>query len=249
MVETDNAESHVDNNADITISCVTMGNSRASDYGLVTIDGRGRIVQFSEKPKGADLKAMQTDTTLLGLSPQEALKSPYIASMEVYIFKTEVLLKLLRWRFPASNDFGSEIIPAAVEEHDVQVPKSECYDPKTPFYPSPRHLPPTKIDKCRIKAALISHGCFLRECTVQHLVIGECSRLDSGVELQGTVMLGTDYYQTETEIASLPADGNDVIIANKDGVEEADRPDEGFYIRSGITIIAEKATIKNGTVI
>ncbi|XP_039006326.1 glucose-1-phosphate adenylyltransferase large subunit 1-like [Hibiscus syriacus] len=121
MVETDNAESHVDNNADITISCVTMGNSRASDYGLVTIDGRGRIVQFSEKPKGADLKAMQTDTTLLGLSPQEALKSPYIASMEVYIFKTEVLLKLLRWRFPASNDFGSEIIPAAVEEHDVQV--------------------------------------------------------------------------------------------------------------------------------
>ncbi|GMI88166.1 hypothetical protein like AT4G39210 [Hibiscus trionum] len=293
-------QSHVDNNADITISCVTMNNSRASDYGLVKIDGRGRIIQFSEKPKGADLKAMQTDTTLLGLSPQEALKSPYIASMGVYIFKTEVLLKLLRWRFPASNDFGSEIIPAAVEEHDVQayifkdywedigtikafyeanialteeVPKFEFYDPKTPFYTSPRYLPPTKIDKCRIKDALISHGCFLRECTVQHSVIGERSRLDSGVELQDSVMLGADYYQTETEIASLLADGRvpigighntkirnciidknarigkDVIIANKDGVEEADRPDEGFYIRSGITVIAEKATIKNGTVI
>ncbi|KAK8568092.1 hypothetical protein V6N12_006656 [Hibiscus sabdariffa] len=290
-------QSHVDNNSDITISCVTMNNSRASDYGLVKIDGRGRIVQFSEKPKGADLKAMQTDTTLLGLSPQEALKFPYIASMGVYIFKTEVLLKLLRWRFPASNDFGSEIIPAAIEEHDVQayvfkdywedigtikafyeanialteeVPKFEFYDPKTPFYTSPQYLPPTKIDKCRIKDALISHGCFLRECTIQHSVIGERSRLDTGVELQDTVMLGADYYQTETEIASLLADGKvpigighntkirnciidknakigkDVIIANTDGVEEADRPDEGFYIRSGITVIVEKATIKNG---
>lgn len=63
----------------------------------------------------------QADTSLLGLSKQDAMKSPYIASMGVYAFKTEILLKLLRWRYPTSNDFGSEIIPAAVEEHDVQV--------------------------------------------------------------------------------------------------------------------------------
>ncbi|TYH85495.1 hypothetical protein ES332_D02G270600v1 [Gossypium tomentosum] len=293
-------QSHVDNNADITISCVPVDNSRASDYGLVKMDGRGRIVQFAEKPKGADLKAMQTDTTLLGLSPQEAMKSPYIASMGVYVFRTDVLLKLLRWRYPTSNDFGSEIIPAAVMEHDVQAyifkdywedigtirsfyeanlalteefPRFEFYDPKTPFYTSPRYLPPTKIDKCRIKDAIISHGCFLRECSVQHSIVGERSRLDYGVELQDTVMLGADYYQTEPEIASLLAEGKvpigigrnskirnciidknakigkDVVIVNKDGVEEADRPEEGFYIRSGLTIIMEKATIADGTVI
>jgi hypothetical protein len=33
------------------------------------------------------------------------------------------------------------------------------------------------------------------------------------------------------------------------GVQEADREEEGFYIRSGITIISEKATIEDGTVI
>lgn len=33
------------------------------------------------------------------------------------------------------------------------------------------------------------------------------------------------------------------------GVEEADRPEQGFYIRSGITVILEKATIEDGTVI
>ena len=63
----------------------------------------------------------QVDTPFLGLSPQDALKSPYIASMGVYVFKTDVLLNLLKWRYPTSNDFGSEIIPSAVREHNVQV--------------------------------------------------------------------------------------------------------------------------------
>ncbi|KAI4298328.1 hypothetical protein L6164_031902 [Bauhinia variegata] len=293
-------QSHVDRNADITISCAAVGDSRASDYGLVKVDGSGRVIQFSEKPMGADLKEMQVDTSFVGLSPQDALKLPYIASMGVYVFKTDVLLKLLKWRYPKANDFGSEIIPAALKENDVQAyffrdywedigtiksfyeanlalaeenPKFEFYDPKTPIYTSPGFLPPTKIDNCRIVDAIISHGCFLRECTVQHSVVGERSRLDYGVELQDTVMMGADYYQTELEIASLLAEGKvpigigsntkirnciidknakigkDVIIINKDGVQEADKPEEGFYIRSGITVIMEKATIEDGTVI
>ena len=32
--------------------------SRASDFGLMKIDDTGRVVSFSEKPKGDDLKAM-----------------------------------------------------------------------------------------------------------------------------------------------------------------------------------------------
>ncbi|XP_050233695.1 glucose-1-phosphate adenylyltransferase large subunit 1 [Mercurialis annua] len=296
----DFVQHHVDSNADITISCAPVGESRASDYGLVNIDSRGRITHFAEKPVGAELRSMQADTTNLGLSPQDAVKSPYIASMGVYVFRTEILLKLLRWRFPTSNDFGSEIIPAAVMEHNVQAyvfrdywedigtiksfyeanlaltvepPKFEFYDTKTPFYTSPRFLPPTKIDKSRIVDAIISHGCFLRECNIQHSVVGERSRLDYGVELKDTVMLGADCYQTEAEIASLLADGKvpigvgsntkiknciidknakigkDVLIVNKAGVQEADRPEEGFYIRSGITIVMEKATIEDGKVI
>lgn len=63
----------------------------------------------------------QVDTSFIGLSHQDALRLPYIASMGVYVFKTDVLLKLLKWRYPTSNDFGSEIIPASVREHNVQV--------------------------------------------------------------------------------------------------------------------------------
>ncbi|XP_050889832.1 glucose-1-phosphate adenylyltransferase large subunit 1 [Lathyrus oleraceus] len=227
-------QSHIDKNADITVSCAAVGDSRASDFRLVKVDIRGRIIQFSEKPKGADLKAMQVDTSLFGLSPQDAIASPFIASMGVYVFKTDVLLKLLKWRYPTSNDFGSEIIPASVKEYNVQAfffgdywedigtirsfydanmalteesPMFKFYDPKTPIFTSPRFLPPTKIDKCRIVDAIISHGCFLRECSVQHSIVGERSRLDYGVELKDTIMMGADYYQTESEIASELAEG------------------------------------------
>ncbi|GAB2267316.1 Glucose-1-phosphate adenylyltransferase large subunit 1 [Dionaea muscipula] len=291
---------HIDRNADITISCVPVDESRPSDYGLMKIDREGRVSKFCEKPKDADLKVMQVDTRLLGLSREEAMGKPYIASMGVYVFKMDVLLELLTSRYPTANDFGSEIIPSSLKEHNVQAylfqdywedigtlrsfyhanlalteefAKFEFYDPKTPFYTSPRFLPPSKMDRCKIKDAIISHGCFLRECTIEHSVVGERSRLDSGVELKDTLMMGADSYQTESEIASLLAQGvvpmgigkntkirnciidknakigKDVVIMNKDGVEESDRAGEGFYIRSGITIILEKATIKDGSVI
>ncbi|KAA8546362.1 hypothetical protein F0562_002899 [Nyssa sinensis] len=114
-------EKHSDTRADITVSCVPMDDSRASDYGLMKIDKTRCIIHFAEKPKGPQLKAMQVDTFLFGLSEQDALRYPYIASMGVHVFRTHVLLKLLRWRHPSSNDFGSEIIPSAVTDHNVQV--------------------------------------------------------------------------------------------------------------------------------
>ena len=43
--------------------------------------------------------------------------------------------------------------------------------------------------------------------------------------------------------------GNNVVIVNKDRVEEADRPDEGFYIRNGIVVVVKNATITDGTII
>ncbi|URE34609.1 hypothetical protein MUK42_05998 [Musa troglodytarum] len=291
---------HVDTGADMTVSCVPVGHSRASDYGLVKIDEAGRIIQFFEKPKGADLEAMNDNGTFLRLSHQDAMKYPYIASMGVYVFKRDVLLRLLRWNYPKSNDFGSEILPSAVEEHNVQAyvfsdywedigtirsffdanlalteqpPKFQFYDPMTPFFTSPRFLPPTKIEKCRVVDAIISHGCFLRECSVERSIVGVRSRLDFGAELKDTMMMGADIYETEAEIASHLANdrvpigvgqntkirscvidmnariGKNVVIANKDGVQEADRASEGFYIRSGIVVILKNATIKDGTVI
>lgn len=36
----------------------------------------------------------------------------------------------------------------------------------------------------QIVDAIISHGCFLRECSVEHSIVGVRSRLEYGVELK-----------------------------------------------------------------
>ena len=40
---------------------------------------------------------------------------PFIASMGIYVFKRELLVKLLRDSYKDSNDFGGEIIPSAAK--------------------------------------------------------------------------------------------------------------------------------------
>lgn len=45
------------------------------------------------------------DTTVLGLSREEAEKKPYIASMGVYVFKKEKLLNLLRYHSSSHSGF------------------------------------------------------------------------------------------------------------------------------------------------
>jgi glucose-1-phosphate adenylyltransferase len=43
--------------------------------------------------------------------------------------------------------------------------------------------------------------------------------------------------------------GQNVLIINKDRVDEANREEQGFYIRSGIVVVIKNATILDGTVI
>ncbi|KDP40133.1 hypothetical protein JCGZ_02131 [Jatropha curcas] len=296
----DFVQSHRQSGADITISCLPMDDSRASDFGLMKIDNKGRVLSFSEKPKGDDLKAIAVDTTVLGLSKEEAVKKPYIASMGVYVFKKEILLNILRWRFPTANDFGSEIIPASAKEYYIKAylfndywedigtirsffeanlaltehpPRFSFYDAAKPTYTSRRNLPPSKIDNCKLVDSIISHGSFLTNSFIEHSVVGIRSRINSNVHLKDTVMLGADFYETDAEISALLAGGRvpigigentrireciidknarigtNVVIANSEGIKEADRSSEGFYIRSGVTIILKNSVIEDGFVI
>lgn len=65
-------ERHRETGADVTLSVIPIEQRRASDFGLMKIDSAGRVIDFSEKPKGDALLKMQVDTTVLGLDPEEA---------------------------------------------------------------------------------------------------------------------------------------------------------------------------------
>ena len=110
---------HRETEADITLSVIPVDERRASDYGLMKIDKNGRVVSFSEKPRGDALRAMQVDTTVLGLAADKAKESPYIASMGIYVFDKRVLHELLS-QAPERTDFGREILPASARDFNVQ---------------------------------------------------------------------------------------------------------------------------------
>jgi len=217
---------HRDAKADITLSVVPIDESRASDFGLMKIDGTGRVRSFSEKPKGDALKAMAVDTTVLGLSKEKAIELPYIASMGIYVFDKQVLLDLLNDN-PKHTDFGKEIIPAAAASHNVQaylfkdywedigtiesfyeanlalteqpVPSFSFYDEKAPIYTRSRYLPPTKLLDSRVIESMVGEGCILKECTVKRSVVGIRSRIETGCVIDNALLMGSDYYESPAE--------------------------------------------------
>lgn len=217
---------HRETKADITLSVVPMDEARASDFGLMKIDQKGRVISFSEKPKGSALQAMQVDTTLLGLSAIKAKESPYIASMGIYVFEKHVMHDLLN-KAPERTDFGREILPACLGSHNVQaylfddywedigtvealynanlalteqpVPPFSFYDERAPIYTRSRYLPPTKMLDSKIIESMVGEGCILKECTVKRSVIGIRSRIETGCLIDNALLMGSDYYESPAE--------------------------------------------------
>ena len=217
---------HRETKADITLSVVPVDEQRPSDFGLIKIDKSGRVLSFSEKPEGAALKAMQVDTTVLGLSVEKAKVSPYIASMGIYVFEKQVLHDLLN-QAPDRTDFGREILPASARDHNVQAylfkdywedigtieafynanlaltyqpdPPFSFYDEKAPIYTRSRYLPPTKLLDSHVIESMVGEGCILKECTVKRSVIGIRSRIEAGCVIDNALLMGSDYYESPTE--------------------------------------------------
>ncbi|WP_071188405.1 glucose-1-phosphate adenylyltransferase [Trichormus sp. NMC-1] len=291
---------HRDTNADITLSVIPIDDRRASDFGLMKINDSGRVIDFSEKPKGEALAQMRVDTTVLGLTKEQAELQPYIASMGIYVFKKDVLIKLLKESLERT-DFGKEIIPDAAKDHNVQaflfddywedigtieafyeanlaltqqpMPPFSFYDEKAPIYTRARYLPPSKLLNCQITESMIGEGCILKNCRIQHSVLGVRSRIESGCVIEESLLMGADYYQPSVErqcsleVGDIPVGigtdtiirraiidknariGHDVKIINKDNVQEAERESQGFYIRSGIVVVLKNAVIQDGTII
>ncbi|NEO87463.1 MAG: glucose-1-phosphate adenylyltransferase [Spirulina sp. SIO3F2] len=290
---------HRETGADITLSVIPIDERRASSFGLMKINEQGRVVDFSEKPTGEALTAMQVDTTSLGLDAKEARHKPYIASMGIYVFKKQVLVDLLEQN-SHQTDFGKEIIPGAAKDYNLQAylfddywedigtieafyeanlaltmqpnPAFSFYDEKAPIYTRSRYLPPSKLLNCEIKESIIGEGCILKNCHISHSVLGVRSRVGSDCRIEDALLMGADFYEASADHSSAKTDeipigigegstirraivdknariGKKVLILNKDRVEESNREDDGFYIRSGVVVVLKNAVIPDGTVI
>jgi len=219
---------HYETDADVTVSVIPCSKDAAEDFGLLKTDSKGRITEFKEKPKGDALEEMRVDTTDFGLSSEEASARPFLASMGIYVFKYDLLERLLA-EDKTSNDFGRNIIPAAIECCNVQaflfdgywedigtisafyeanidltspMPKFNLFNADAPVYTRSRYLPPSKVQNCEIKNSIISEGCIINSASVTRSIVGLRSRIEAGASIEASILMGSDYYQTIEDMRS-----------------------------------------------
>ena len=97
---------HLENDADLTMSCTKVPRAEAARFGIAGADPSNRIISFVEKP---------TDPPGIPNDPDYSY-----SSMGVYIFSTEKLVRRVieDVKTDTEHDFGKNIIPRMVREGD-----------------------------------------------------------------------------------------------------------------------------------
>jgi len=287
---------HYETGADVTISVIPCRPDEAEGFGLLKTNETGEIVEFKEKPTGEALKEMRVDTTQFGLAPEDAAARPFLASMGIYVFNYNRLVDLLK-ADDSWVDFGREIIPSAIDEYNVQahlfkgywedigtirsfynanldlaapLPKFNFFNTEAPIYTRSRYLPPSKLHGCDIDVSMVSEGCILNGIYARNSIIGLRSRIDAGVRIENSIIMGSDFYESLEEIkVNLSQNrphigigpntiirnaiidknvriGKDVKLLNRAGIEHKDCEYGTHHIRDGIIIIPKNAVIPDG---
>ncbi len=100
---------HVETGAKMTVCCMKVPLQEAAGaFGVMSVDEDLRIKGFTEKPESPDPVPGEPDMCL--------------ASMGNYVFDTEFLFEQLRRDAETSGserDFGKDIIPSIIQDHDV----------------------------------------------------------------------------------------------------------------------------------
>jgi len=205
---------HRESQADVTVAVLPVSAADALRYGILQTNDEGRIIAFREKPQEAEV--------LEGLESRHGDERPYLASMGIYVFRMDVLVRLLEE--VREEDFGRHIVPAAIESMRVyafpfdgywedigtiaafyeanlaltqQNPPFDFYDPHQPIYTRPRFLPPSRIDGCRMERIVVAEGCWLYDSDIEECIIGLRSVVRPGAQLRQVVMMGADFYEDD----------------------------------------------------
>jgi len=287
-------EQHIESGAEITVACTPVTREVAADLGILDIDSRHRITEFVEKPPlERDISHLGV-TEREGIPPQmKETGRIYLASMGIYIFSAERMETALD---NSMTDFGKEIIPRAIDHGGVYAyvfdgfwedigtirnfyetnldladinPAFNFYDEQMPIYTRRRDLPASKFNSCRISNTLAADGCVITDSTLSGSIVGIRTFIESGSELDGVVLMGADYYETDRQKADnrrrkIPDLGigrntkirNAIIDKNArvgNGVQigyandsYTDGDFEHHFVRDGIIIIPKGGVVPDG---
>jgi len=216
---------HVESYADLTVAAIPVTREAAQSLGIMEINPERRITRFVEKPKDAEvLDSLKLDACAYGKLGIEGEDEFYLASMGIYVFNRDILVRLLDNDL---KDFGKHIIPSAISTHRVfsyiyqgywedigtiasffeanldvtsELPRFNFFDMSAPIFSRPRFLPASKINGAQINHAVVSDGCIINHAHISHSIIGIRSVVGSGSNLHRVILLGGDYYESHASI-------------------------------------------------
>lgn len=210
-------QAHEDSRADVSVAVQPVRANEAGRFGILKRNPDGMLSDFAEKPKDPE--------RLKDLVSRQDPEMPFIGSMGIYLFNTDVLFNLLQEN-PTFDDFGGDVIPYAIRNHrvrghdfngyweDIGTIRSfynanlmmtrknspfKLFDPERPLYTHGRFLPCTVVEDSEMEDVLLADGCQIREAKISHSVIGMRSMIQSDVEICDTIMMGSDYYDAQPQ--------------------------------------------------
>lgn len=243
------AAAHQKNDADITIAVQPVTREQAPRFGLLKRDPGGKIIDFVEKPKDPAI--------LAEFESGDDAQRPFLGSMGIYFFKTDVLLEILQ----SSNDddFGKEVIPKAIHNHKVYAfeftgywedigtirsfyetnlkltlpnPPFNFYDPIDPIYSRPRFLPGSIVNGAMMENVMLADGCRIDKAQITHCIIGLRSQIGDDVIIKDSIVMGADYYDPPDVLAS----GKIPIGIGKNSIIQGAIIDKNVRIGENVTI-------------
>jgi glucose-1-phosphate adenylyltransferase len=288
---------HVKTKADVTIAVIPFPVSKVEGLGLTQVNDDLTIQRFVEKPKDPAVIASLTLSPAL----EKSLKTPSaeprcLASMGIYVFNREALAEALD---NPMTDFGKEVIPSLLGRKKLcahifegywedigtvraffeanlalaqPLPPFNFFDPSAPIYTQDRYLPASKLNNCRIDHAVIGDGSILADSVIKRCVFGIRSFVGEGCVLEDSIVMGSDIYETEAQLAVNTAKGRPHLGLGKncrikgaiidknarigDGcVLDATGKRDGNYvggsvvIRDGVLVVPKGIALPPGTVV
>lgn len=278
---------HIDLDAEITVAVQPVSREAVSGLGILKMGTDSQITRFAEKPKDPEI--------LKQFENPAYPEKPFLASMGIYVFNMSALEEVLQENFV---DFGRDILPQSLDkrrvcgytfdgywedigtirrffEVNIRMAKADApfdfYDAQAPIYTHARFLPGSEVHDSRLDDVLLADGCRIYDATVRETVVGLRSIIGTEANIQSTVLMGADHYETEEELAENRRLGRpDIGIGMNAVIKGAiidknarigknvtiryipDRPEEetdNWVARDGIIIVPKGAIIPDNAVI
>ena len=262
---------HLESGADVTVATTPVTREAAVGFGILTVDKKGQINSFTEKPPlTVDISEMRIPKNLHPDKQQLAAGKEYLASMGIYFFKAHALEAALNNQF---TDFGKEIIPMLISKmkvipyvytgfwEDIGTIKSfyetninlatinpdfNFYDEEAPIYTHRRDLPASKFNRCELSRSLAADGCVITNATIHGSIVGIRTFIESGSHLDGVICMGADHYETAEDRAENRRQGIPDIGIGRDVIVRRAIIDKNARIGDGTRIGTSDGTPEDG---